>query len=75
MGIAALTDDLTNTTNDVQTVTYTFTSHIDPGDGGGECGDGVPVIISIEINPQPKIAVTADEVLCYDGDASFGFTN
>ena len=74
-GIAALTDDLTNTTNDVQTVTYTFTPHIDPGDGGAECADGVPVIISIEINPQPRIAVTADEVLCYDGDASFDITN
>jgi len=71
-----LTDDLTNSGNDVQTVTYIFTPHIDPGDGGGECGDGLPVIISIEINPQPRIAVTADDdVLCYEGDAAFNVTN
>jgi gliding motility-associated-like protein len=74
-GVAALTDDLTNSGTDVQTVTYTFTPHIDPGDGGGECGDGVPVILTIEINPQPRVAVTADQVLCYDGDASFDITN
>ena len=43
-GVSAITDNLTNTTDDVQTVTYTFTPHIDPGDGGGECGGGVPVV-------------------------------
>ena len=35
-GMAALTDNILNTTNDVQTVTYTFTPHIRPGDGGAE---------------------------------------
>ena len=74
-GLAAITDNLTNNTDDVQTVTYTFTPHIDPGDGGGECSNGVPVIIEIEINPQPSIQVTTDEILCYDGDASFDITN
>ncbi len=53
-GLSALTDNLTNTTDDVQTVTYTFTPHIDPGDGGGECGGGVPVVINVEINPQTQ---------------------
>ncbi len=74
-GLSALTDNLTNTTDDVQTVTYTFTPHIDPGDGGGECGGGVPVVINVEINPQPKIQVATDEILCYDGDAAFDITN
>ena len=36
-GIAALTDNLLNSTSDVQTVIYTFTPHIRPGDGGAEC--------------------------------------
>ncbi len=74
-GLSAITDDLTNTTNDVQTVTYTFTPHIEPGDGGGDCGGGVPVVVNVEINPQPKIQAITDEVLCYDGDASFDITN
>ncbi len=74
-GLSALTDNLSNTTDDVKTVTYTFTPHIDPGDGGSDCGDGVPVVVNIEINPQPKIQATTDEVLCYNGDASFDITN
>ena len=74
-GVSALTDNLTNTTDDIQTVIYTFTPHIDPGDGGGECGDGVPVVINVEINPQPKIQVSTDEILCYDGDAEFDITD
>ena len=35
-----LTDNLTNNTDVVQTVTYTFTPHIRPGDGGSECQNG-----------------------------------
>ncbi|HUX59151.1 MAG TPA: gliding motility-associated C-terminal domain-containing protein, partial [Bacteroidales bacterium] len=50
---------------------YTFTPHINPGDGDPECQNGVPVVISIEINPRSRIAVTSDPVLCYDGDALF----
>ena len=41
-GMAALTDNILNSTNDVQTVTYTFTPHIMPGDGGTECQNGIP---------------------------------
>ena len=66
-----LTDNLTNNSNAVQTVTYTFTPHIRPGDGGSECPGGIPVIISVDLDPQPKIAVTTDPLLCYDGDAVF----
>ena len=70
-GIGIQTDNLTNNTNTVQTVTYTFTPHIDPGDGDPDCQNGVPVVIDIEINPRPRITVTTDPVLCYDGDAVF----
>ncbi len=70
-GVAALTDDLINNGNIVRTVTYTFTPHIRPGDGGTECANGVPVVLTIEIDPRPRIAVTTDPVLCYDGDALF----
>ena len=53
---------------------YTFTPHIMPGDGGSECKNGVPVIISVDMDPQPKIAVTTDPLLCYDGDATFNIS-
>ena len=66
---------LVNNTNDVQTVVYTFTPHIRPGDTGAECANGVPVVITIKINPQPKINVTSDLELCYDGPARFDITN
>ena len=69
-GIAALTDNLVNNTSDVQTVTYTFTPHIRPGDGGAECTDGVPVTVTVNINPRPRIAVITDAELCYDNPAS-----
>ena len=52
---ATLTDNLNNTTDFVQTVTYTFTPHIRPGDGGPECPNGVPVTILVNVNPQPRI--------------------
>ena len=74
-GIAALTDNLVNNTNDVQTVIYTFTPHIRPGDGGPECIDGVPVTVTVNINPRPRIAVITDTELCYDDPARFDITN
>ncbi len=75
-GLGAQTDNLTNTTDDVQTVVYTFTPHINPNDGDPECQDGVPVVINVEINPQPKIQVAADDqIICYDDDASFTITS
>ena len=58
---ASLTDNLTNTTDVVQTVTYTFTPHIRPGDGGTECQNGVPLVITVNLDPQPKIAVITDQ--------------
>ena len=72
--VNTLTDNLTNTTDLVQTVTYTFTPHIRPGDGGSECQNGVAVIITVDLDPQPKIAVTTDQLLCYDGDATFNIS-
>ena len=73
-GIAALTDNLVNNTSDVQTVTYTFTPHIRPGDGGAECTAGVPVTVTVNINPRPRIAVITDTELCYDNPAIFDVT-
>ncbi len=70
-----LTDNLVNTTLTVQTVTYHFTPHIDPGDGDGECGEGVDTTITVYINPRPRIEVTADDTLCYDGSTSFTLVN
>ncbi len=67
----SLSDNLINTTNIVQTVTYTFTPHIKPGDASSECLNGVPVILYTDLDPQPKIAVSTDPLLCHDGDATF----
>ena len=69
-----LTDNLTNSTDNVQTVVYTFTPHIRPGDGGSECQNGAPFIVTVDLDPQPKIAVTTDQLLCYDGDATFNIS-
>ena len=55
-------------------MTYTFTPHIRPGDGGAECQNGVPIVITVNLDPQPKIAVTTDHLLCYDGDATFNIS-
>ncbi len=71
----SLTDNLINSTLLVQTVTYLFTPHIDPGDGDGECGGGRDTLITIYINPQPRINVAVDDTLCYDGSADFTITN
>jgi gliding motility-associated-like protein len=73
-GVAALTENLVNNTNDVQTVSYTFTPHIRPGDGGSECTGGIPVTVTIKINPQPKIAVTTNPVLCFNENARFNLS-
>ncbi|MEJ5266172.1 MAG: hypothetical protein WHT29_12735, partial [Bacteroidales bacterium] len=69
------TDNLTNNTNDVQAVTYRFIPHINPGDGGGECGSGVDTTITIYVNPTPRIIVAADDTLCNNGSTTFSITN
>ena len=68
-GIASFTDNLSNNGDIVRTITYRFIPHIMPGDGGAECQNGIPIVRTVEINPQPKITVATDPVLCYDGDA------
>ena len=57
---STLIDDLTNNTDIVQTVIYTFTPHIVPGDGGTECHGGLPFKVAVNIDPQPKITVVSD---------------
>ena len=71
---ASLTDNLVNGSDIMQTVVYTFTPHITPGDGGSECQGGIPVVVRISIDPQPKITVTTEPVLCFDGDATFNIS-
>ena len=43
----------------------------DPVDGGSECTGGVPVTVTVKINPFPRIAVTTDGELCYNDPAKF----
>jgi gliding motility-associated-like protein len=71
---ATLTDNLTNTTDLVQTVTYIFIPHIRPGDGDPECGDGVPDTVKVDLDPQPKITVPPVPLLCFDGNAVFNIS-
>ena len=68
-------ETLSNTTSDVKAVTYLFTPHIDPSDGGAECQNGLDTTITIYVNPQPDIEVTADDTLCYNGSTTFTVTN
>lgn len=59
---------LTNTGTETRIVTYTITPII-----YGECAY-TDIVISIEINPRPRIAVTSDLILCYDDAAVFDIT-
>ena len=68
-------ETLSNTTSDVKAVTYLFTPHIDPTDGGSECQNGLDTTITVYVNPQPDIEVTADDTLCYNGSTTFTITN
>ena len=52
---ASLTDNLTNISDAAQTVVYTFTPHIRPGDGGTECQSGLQIIYTVVIDPQPRL--------------------
>ena len=70
----SLTDDLTNNSDVVQTVVYTFTPHIRPGDGGAECSGGVTITRSVDLDPRPKIKAESDKLLCFDGNAIFKIT-
>jgi gliding motility-associated-like protein len=66
------TDLLVNTTNTVQTVTYQFIPKIlDPRTGLAYCEDGIDTTITIWINPQPRIAVSASDTLCFDEGTTF----
>ncbi|MFO7924272.1 MAG: PKD-like domain-containing protein [Bacteroidales bacterium] len=71
-GVAAFTDDLTNSGDIVRTIEYIFTPHILLSNGTTVC-PGVPsAVIPIEINPQPVISVAPQEdELCFDGIADF----
>ena len=53
--LGSIAETLVNTTLDVQAVTYRFTPHINPSDGGPECGSGVDTLITIYVNPTPRI--------------------
>ena len=58
-------DSITNLTGNVQEVTYTFTPYIDPSDDGADCGGGVPMEITVWVDPSPAIRVVAnDTVIC-----------
>jgi hypothetical protein len=57
------TDLLVNNTNTVQTVTYQFIPKIlDPRTGLAYCEDGIDATITIWINPQPRIEVSASPI-------------
>jgi hypothetical protein len=70
------TDLLVNTTNTVQTVTYQFIPKIlDPRTGLAYCEDGIDTTITIWINPQPRIEVSASDTLCFDEGTTFDISN
>jgi hypothetical protein len=65
-----IADIINNNTDAPQTVTYTITPRsIDTG-----C-DGVPIIVTITINPTPKVVATPDtEIICNDGTTGITLT-
>src|SRR4030042_180955 len=65
--ILALTDNLSNTTLNGQWVTYQFTPHINPDDGDAECAGGVDTTITVYLKQRPRIEVSADDTICYNG--------
>jgi gliding motility-associated-like protein len=61
--IGTLSDSLSNTGVDVETVTYTFTPYIEDGADSGDCG-GYPdtdTVITIYVNPTPRMQVAIDD--------------
>ena len=63
----AIVDQLINTTNVVQAVTYNFRYRLnDPRNGGiAFCDHGVDTTITVYVNPTPRFTVTiADTIVC-----------
>jgi gliding motility-associated-like protein len=63
-----ISNQLTNLTNEVQTVTYNFRARIkDPQENGsGYCDDGTDTTITIYVNPTPVMSVSIDETVYCD---------
>ena len=62
-----VTDQLINTTNEVQTVTYNFRYRLNDSRNGGApfCDHGIDTSITIYVNPTPDFTVTvADTIVC-----------
>ena len=63
----AIVDQLINTTNVVQAVTYNFRYRLnDPRNGGiAFCDHGVDTTITVYVNPTPRFTVSiADTIVC-----------
>jgi gliding motility-associated-like protein len=64
-----ISDNLINTTNQVQTVTYTFRPRIDDDRNGGIpfCDNGRDTTLTIYVNPTPRVIVTVvRDTICND---------
>jgi len=58
-------DRLFNTDTAARKVTYHFIPRIDPADGGVDCGNGRDTLITIWVNPSPRILVDfTDTIFC-----------
>ncbi|HPO66629.1 MAG TPA: gliding motility-associated C-terminal domain-containing protein, partial [Bacteroidales bacterium] len=70
------TDNLINTTNDVQAVTYRFIPHINPGDGGLECGAGVETTLVVYVNPTVHVLFSANaDTICNNSRINIGLSS
>ena len=69
-------ETLTNSGTEAHKVEYHFTPRIHPDDLGAECGGGRDTIVTVWVEPIPRIQVTApDTVICNDEDVAFTIQN
>jgi gliding motility-associated-like protein len=60
-----ITDKLVNNTNAAATVTYTITPKAVGAKGGVGCSATVPTVVTITVDPKPRLSITpATEVVC-----------
>ena len=65
-------ETLSNSDTVAHKIEYHFTPRIEPDDGGAECGGGIDTIITIWVNPTPRIVVTTpDDLVCDSSDVFF----
>ena len=71
-GLGDLIENLENSSNSGQYVTYTLTPYIQNAKGGLNCNNGIPSAVTIYINPTPMLNISVpDTVYCDSSMVNF----